>query len=229
MTDIASQAKISVDIVSDVMCPWCYIGKRRFETAVAQTPEIDVDVRWRPFQLDATIPPEGIDRQTYLSTKFGSKERASEIYQAVRDAGEMEQIPFAFDKIERSPNTLDAHRLIRWAVTPGVQDEIVERLFQLYFVEGANIGDHDVLLGAAKDVGLDPEIIQDLLASEADRDLVRNEVALAQQLGISGVPCFVVGNRYAVMGAEQPEVIVAALQRANQDDDLPGADQAPYT
>jgi predicted DsbA family dithiol-disulfide isomerase len=219
---------LTVDIVSDVMCPWCYIGKRRFEKARALKPDMRVDVRWRPFQLDPTIPPGGIDRKQYLHNKFGGTERAQQIYASVSQAGAMEDIPFAFDKIRVSPNTLDAHRLIRWAVTPGLQDAIVERLFSLYFIEGRDVGAHDVLLAAAEEVGLDRAIIAELIGTDADADLVRQEVALAQQLGISGVPCFIVNNRYAVMGAEQPEVIVTALERAAQDASPVTSGQAPY-
>lgn len=227
MSDIAS-SPLTVDIVSDVMCPWCYIGKRRFEKARALKPDMRVDVRWRPFQLDPTIPPGGIDRKQYLHDKFGGAERAQEIYASVSQAGAMEEIPFAFDKIRVSPNTLDAHRLIRWAVSPGLQDAIVERLFSLYFIEGRDVGDHDVLLAAAEEVGLDRAIIAELIGSDADADLVRQEVALAQQLGISGVPCFIVNDRYAVMGAEQPKVIVAAFERAAQDTSPVAPGQAPY-
>jgi predicted DsbA family dithiol-disulfide isomerase len=219
---------LTVDIVSDVMCPWCYIGKRRFEKALAMKSDVQVDIRWRPFQLDATIPKDGIDRKTYLENKFGGPEKAIQVYAAVAQAGEMEGIPFAFDKIKVSPNTLDAHRLIRWAVSSGLQNEIVERLFRLYFLEGANIGDHAVLLKAAADAGLDTEIISNLLETGADTELVQKEVALAQQLGISGVPCFIVNNKYAVMGAEQPETIVTALESAAADTEAVAPEQAPY-
>lgn len=218
-------AAISVDIISDVMCPWCYIGKRRFEKALEMKPDIAVDIRWRPFQLDETIPKDGIDRQEYLSKKFGGSERARQMYQAVSEAGEMENIPFAFDKIKRSPNTVDAHRLIRWAVTPDLQDEMVERLFSLYFVEGGDLTDRAVLLKAAEEVGLDLEIVSDLMQSEADADLVSEEVQLARQMGVNGVPCFIVANKYAVMGAEQPEVIVRALEMAQADLEKGEADQ----
>jgi predicted DsbA family dithiol-disulfide isomerase len=222
-------APLTVDIVSDVMCPWCYIGKRRFEKALAMKPDVKVDVRWRPFQLDPTIPAGGMDRKQYLENKFGGADKAQHIYAAVSEAGANEAIPFAYDSIKVSPNTLNAHRLIRWAVSPGLQDEIVERLFSLYFIEGADVGDPDVLLSAAEAVGLDREIISDLINSDADLDLVRQEVALAQQLGISGVPCFIVNNRYAVMGAERPEVIVNAFERAQSDTTPVPPGQAPYS
>lgn len=208
---------ISVDIISDVMCPWCYIGKRRFEKALRLRPDIAVDVRWRPYQLDETIPGEGVDRQEYLNAKFGNPERARQIYQAVSDAGDQEEIPFAFDRIERSPNTVDAHRLIRWAVSPGLQDEMVERLFSLYFIEGGDLTDRDVLVKAAEDVGMDTSLISELIETDADAELVTKEVHLAREMGVSGVPCFIVANKYAVMGAEQPEVIVRALEMALAD------------
>ena len=209
-----AESTVSVDIISDVMCPWCYIGKRRFEKALKLRPDIKVDVRWRPYQLDETIPKEGVDRQEYLSRKFGGTDRAKQIYQAVSDAGDQEEIPFEFDKIERSPNTVDAHRLIRWAVTPGLQDEMVERLFSLYFIEGGDLTNQDVLVKAAEDVGLDTALISELIETDADADLVTKEVGLAREMGVSGVPCFIVANKYAVMGAEQPEVIVRALEMA---------------
>ena len=147
---------VELDVVSDVMCPWCYIGKRRLEKALEQVEGTAVEVRWRPFQLDPTLPAEGKDRQQYLNEKFGGKEGAREIYQRVRQAGAAEHIPFAFDKIEKSPNTLDAHRLIRWSANGGeaAQAKMVERLFQLYFIEGANIGDHAVLSAAAAEIGM---------------------------------------------------------------------------
>ncbi len=213
----ADPQPISVDIISDVMCPWCYIGKRRFEKALQLKPDIAVDVRWRPYQLDETIPPEGVDRQEYLSKKFGGTDRAKQIYQAVSDAGDMESIPFEFGKIERSPNTVNAHRLIRWAVTPGLQDEMVERLFSLYFIEGGDLTDRDVLLKAAEDVGLDTSLIAELIDTDADAELVSKEINLAREMGVSGVPCFIVANKYAVMGAEQPEVIARALEMAVAD------------
>ena len=140
---------IEIDVISDVMCPWCYIGKRRLEKAIAMVPDIKVNVRWRPFQLDHTIPETGMDRQTYLTNKFGSAEQASNVYEPVRAAGKAEEIPFQFEDIKVSPNTLNAHRLIRWALAEGVQDAVVERLFQLYFIEGANLTDKSVLLDAA--------------------------------------------------------------------------------
>ncbi len=209
---------LQIDVISDVMCPWCYIGKRRLEKALSLFPDIDIDLRWRPYQLDATIPPEGMDRQEYLSNKFGGAEKAREVYEPVVAAGRAESIPFAFDDIERSPNTIDAHRIIRWAASADCQDEVVERLFEMYFVEGRDLTKHETLLEAATDVGMDGEIVSNLLYSESDRDLITKEVAMAQEIGVRGVPCFIVANKYVVMGAEQPETIAGAINMALKGD-----------
>lgn len=205
---------IHIDIISDVMCPWCFIGKKRFEKALAALdPAIAVTIQWRPFQLDPTLPPEGKDRDTYLAEKFGGLERAKALYRNIEEAGAMEGIPFRFDAIRVSPNTLDAHRLIRWAQNAGegVQARVVDRLFELYFLEGANIADHGVLLGVARECGMDASIVETLLASDADREAVEQEIALAQSMGVSGVPCFIIDNKYAVMGAQDPETIAGAI------------------
>jgi len=210
-------APLQIDIISDVMCPWCLIGKRRLEKALAMRPDTAVDIRWRPYQLDPTIPRGGIDRQEYLSAKFGGPERAREIYANIVAAGAEEDVPFAFDAIKRSPNTIDAHRLIRWAATAGCQEAVVERLFSLYFIEGRDVGDPAVLSEAAADAGMDTAIVSELLAGDADRDLVEKEVATAREIGVRGVPCFIVANRYVVMGAERPEVIAGAIDMAVKD------------
>ena len=205
---------LQIDVISDVMCPWCYIGKRRLEKALAMRPDIPFDIRWRPFQLDATIPPEGMDRQEYLANKFGGGERARQIYAPIVTAGRAESIPFAFDLIERSPNTIDAHRIIRWAASADVQDAAVERLFEMYFIEGRDLTDNGTLLEAATDVGMDGEIVANLLSTDADRELIVKEVALASEIGVRGVPCFIVANKHVVTGAEQPEVITGAIDLA---------------
>lgn len=207
---------LQIDVVSDVVCPWCYIGKRRLERALAQRPDLEIGVSWRPFQLDPTIPPEGVDRRFYMERKFGSPDRIAEIHSRLEAAGESEGIAFAFDRITRSPNTLDAHRLIRWAATAGLQHPIVERLFEIYFVEGGDIGDSERLSSAADEIGLDSDAVGDLLARGVDRERVEHEIALAHQSGINGVPCFIVDSRLMVMGAQHPDVIVSAIDQALQ-------------
>ena len=208
---------LSIDVVSDVMCPWCYIGKRRLEAAVAARPEIALDVRWRPFQLDPTIPPEGMDRKIYMERKFGGPDVVERVYAPVRAAGEAESIPFAFDKIRRSPNTFNAHRLIRWAGLEGLQDEMVERLFRLYFLEGGDLTDTAVLAKAAAEAGMDKAVVERLLAGDADRAEVQAEIESAQRMGITGVPTFIVAGRYAVVGAQPAEVLAGAIAKARSE------------
>ncbi len=220
-THDADAGPIEIDVISDVMCPWCYIGKRRLEKALAMLPGIEVDIRWRPFQLDHTIPETGMDRQAYLRNKFGSDAEAAQVYEPVRAAGRAEQIPFEFEKIEVSPNTLNAHRIIRWAIAEGVQDEVVERLFQLYFIEGANLTDKQVLADAAVDAGIDRAVVEHLLAGDTDKAETQAEIARIQQMGVTGVPAFIIGNRYAVLGAREPEVIAQAIQEVARERALP--------
>lgn len=209
------KTSISIDVISDVMCPWCYIGKKRLEKAVDALEGIDVKIHWRPFQLDPMLPPEGKDRQAYLNEKFGGQARAADFYTRIEEAGSGEGIPFDFAAIKVSPNTLDAHRVIRWAASAGtdVQGRIAQRLFQLYFEEGANIADHSVLIQAARDCGMDASIVETLLATDADREAVRKEIEIAQEMGVSGVPCFIVESRYAVLGAQDSEILADAISR----------------
>ncbi|RUU15382.1 DsbA family oxidoreductase, partial [Mesorhizobium sp. M6A.T.Ca.TU.002.02.2.1] len=152
---------ITVDVVSDVVCPWCFIGQKRLDKAIAAASDIDVHIRWRPFQLDPTIPPEGKDRREYMVAKFGSDERIREIHARIEPLGEAEGINFAFAAIKVAPNTLDAHRVIRWAGAAGevMQNRLVRRLFQLNFEEGANLGDHLVLINAAREAGMDASVV----------------------------------------------------------------------
>ena len=207
---------VHIDIVSDVVCPWCFVGKKRFEKALVEIGEdIAVEINWRPFQLDPTIPPGGKDRKQYLAEKFGSMERSNELHRNLANIGAEAGIPFQFDAIEVSPNTLDAHRLIRWAQTAGdgVQGHVVEALFELYVLKGQNISDHSVLIDVAREVGMDAAVIETLLASDADREAITQEIALAQQMGVTGVPCFILENKYAVMGAQDPETIADAIRQ----------------
>ena len=204
---------LQLDVVSDVMCPWCYIGKRRLETAIART-DLTLDIRWRPFQLDPTLPSGGKDRKIYLAEKFGSIDRAHELYENIRQAGDAENIAFAFNRIEVSPNTLDAHRLIRWAggVDAATQDHVVEALFKAYFLDGKHIGDHETLVGIAEKAGMDADLVAELLPSEADRELVTSEIAQAQAMGVTGVPTFIVANKYTLVGAQPAEQLVEVLR-----------------
>ncbi len=206
-----------IDIVSDTVCPWCFIGKRRLERALAQRPGLAVEIGWRPFQLNPDMPEQGMDRQEYLALKFGGEERASRIYQTVRDAGAGEGIDFRFDLIRRTPNTLASHRLIRWAGSAGVQHDVVEQLFRRYFVEGADIGDPSVLVAVAEAAGMDAALVERLFAEGADAELVRAEDQVARDLGIQGVPCFIVDRKYAVSGAQDPEILLQVFDLAAQE------------
>jgi predicted DsbA family dithiol-disulfide isomerase len=212
---MAERETIAVDVVSDVVCPWCFIGQKRLDKAIERTPDVIVEVRWRPFQLDPTIPREGKDRKRYMLDKFGSDERIRQIHQRVEALGAAEGIDFAFDAIKVAANTLDAHRVIRWAGAGGndVQNHLVRRLFKLNFEEGRNIGDPVVLIEAARDAGMDAAVVETLLPTDADMEAVRNEIATAQRMGISGVPCFLLEGKYAVMGAQDTEVIADAIRQ----------------
>jgi predicted DsbA family dithiol-disulfide isomerase len=210
---------LTIDIVSDVVCPWCYIGKRRLEKALALRPEHAVEIRWRPFQLDATIPPTGLDRLEYMTRKFGSLETVRTNQARLTGLGQAENIAFDFEAIRRSPNTLDAHRLIRWAYEEGVQDDVVTALFRAFFEEGRDIGDRAVLADVANIAGLFPDIVENRLASDLDKDTVREEIAQASALGIQGVPFFIFASRVAVSGAEAPETLARAMDVAMGQDD----------
>jgi predicted DsbA family dithiol-disulfide isomerase len=205
---------LRVDVVSDVVCPWCFVGKRRLEAAARFLNEATLDVHWRPFQLDGTIPPGGIPRRDYLTRKFGSVERYREMSRRLEAIGEAEGIAFAFERIEISPNTFDAHRLLLWAEPRGRQGALKQRLFELYFVEGANLADAGTLAGAAESVGLDREEASALLASDALAGDVRHEIEAAHRLAVSGVPFFIFGGRVALSGAHEPQTLADAARQA---------------
>lgn len=205
----------SIDVVSDAVCPWCYVGQKRLDRALAAVPEVEAVVSWRPFQLDPTIPPQGKDRRAYMLAKFGSEERLREIHARIEPLGEAEGIRFDFDAIKVSPNTLDAHRLIRWAGAAGndIQNRLVRELFSLYFERGANIGDHAVLVEAARNTGMDAPVVESLLPTDADRDTVSAEIATASRMGVTGVPCFLLEGKYAVMGAQDASALADAIRQ----------------
>lgn len=205
---------ITVDVVSDVVCPWCFIGQKRLDKSIADS-GVEVQVNWRPFQLDPTIPPEGRDRHEYMLGKFGSEERIREIHARIEPLGEAEGISFAFDTIKVAPNTLDAHRVIRWAGAAGaaIQNRLVRRLFQLNFEEGKNIGDASVLIEVAREAGMDAAIVETLLPTDADVEAVQGEIATASRMGVTGVPCFLLEGKYAVMGAQDADTLTDAIRQ----------------
>jgi len=214
---MAATAPIAIDVVSDVVCPWCYVGSRRLDQALAQLPGIEAEIAWRPFQLDPTIPPEGRDRREYMRGKFGSDERIRQLHDNLIQSTLDANIPFAFDRIKVAANTLDAHRLIRWAggQGPETQGAVVRALFKANFEDGANVGDHAVLAEIAAAAGMDSAVVAALLPTDADRDEVRAEIAQASRMGISGVPCFLLERKYAVMGAQPTEALADAIRQVS--------------
>jgi predicted DsbA family dithiol-disulfide isomerase len=207
---------VRIDVVSDVVCPWCFIGKHRLEKALALRPDIPVEVHWRPYFLNEWIPREGISREQYLTTKFGSPERYKGIAQRVTAAAAEEGLVYASDKMTRQPHTLDCHRLIRWAEGIGKAADMKQRLMDLYFTEGADLTNHAVLVQAATDVGLDPEDVRAALASDQDVEQIEREAQSAKEAGIEGVPCFIFGDKFAVSGAQSPEYLAEAIDRMAQ-------------
>lgn len=201
-----------IDVVSDVICPWCFLGKRRLDAALARLDGPDVFVRWRPFMLDATIPPEGLARQDYMLNKFGP-ERLKTIHDPLIAAGEELGVPFNFDAITRTPNTLDAHRLIRWSHTVERQHEMAERLFMAYWSEGQDVGDRDVLAACAGEAGINAAQIRELFDTEQDVAETMAEIEHATKIGVTGVPTFILGQSYALVGAQSPEVLADAIGR----------------
>lgn len=203
-----------IDIVSDAVCPWCYVGKRRLEAALATRPDLAVDIAWHAYQLNPGMPEEGMDRESYLASKFGSSARAASIYDDIERAGAGVGISFAFDSIRRTPNTINAHRLILLAGKHDVQDAVVERLFQRYFLEGGDIGDIEQLVAIAAAAGIDEAVAQDYLASDEGAEEVANEDRQMRRIGVTGVPCFIIDKRYAVSGAQAPEVFQRIFETA---------------
>jgi len=209
---------MQVEIYSDLVCPWCFIGKRRLERARAMRPDVQLDVRWRAFQLNPWMPMEGMARADYLTAKFGAAD-VGRAYGNIHRIGLSEGFDLAFDRIERTPNTINAHRLVRWAAREAPLDggeRMVSALFEAYFLEARDIGDRDVLVEAAKALGFDGAAARAYLASAADRDAVKAEDANARQLGVQGVPCFIVDKRYAVSGAQEPEYFMPLFDLADR-------------
>lgn len=205
---------MQLDVVSDTVCPWCYIGKKRLDEALVQHGGEGISLRWRPFQLDASIPEGGVDRKAYMQKKFGADpDRVKAVTGSIREIGDQLGIKFNFDKIAISPNTLDSHRLIRWAGTAGCQDQMLDILFRRYFTDAEDIGSHAVLLDAAREAGMDTDIVADLLTRGADRELVQREESLAREMGIQGVPSFVINEQWVMVGAQEVPALVRMFEK----------------
>ncbi len=212
---MSDRRPIRIDVVSDIVCPWCFIGKRRLEKALALASDVPVEVHYRPYYLNEWIPAEGMSRDEYLTTKFGSPERYKGIAQRVQAAAAAEGLVYAVDSISRQPNTRDAHRLIRWAEGIGKAPDMKQRLMDLYFTEGADLSNEAVLVQAAADVGLDPEDVRAALDSDKDIAEIEQEVNAAKEAGIQGVPCFMLDGKYAISGAQEPEALAQAIQQVS--------------
>ena len=213
------KARLGIEIVYDLVCPWCFLGARRLMRTLRRRPDLLFELTWRPFLLNPDMPRLGMARPDYVVRKFGGEDRARRLYASIADIGRAEGVPFRFEKIRRTPSSVDAHRLVRYATRFSRADEMVEALFSAHFTDGRDIGDHAVLLGIAQACGLDPDTVRRFLASDAEADSVHADNLRAHRLGINGVPCFVIAGRHAIAGAQEPEVIerlldVAAIEAA---------------
>ncbi|HWX89251.1 MAG TPA: DsbA family oxidoreductase [Rhizomicrobium sp.] len=208
---------MQIDVISDTVCPWCFIGKRRLMRAMEQRPAIAFDVKWRPYRLDPTVPKGGMDRQAYMRAKFGDDPmKIVEMYKLIAQEGAKDGIAFDFAAVTRRPDSLDSHRLIRWAESHGVQDEVVERLFIAYFENGEDIGDIRVLADIADLSGMDGIEVAQMLDGDTDTALVEREDAIAHEMGVTGVPAMIFGSKLAVSGAREPEVLLSVIDRVTE-------------
>jgi predicted DsbA family dithiol-disulfide isomerase len=208
------KARLSIEIVNDLVCPWCYLGVRRLMRTMRRRPDLLFSLTWRPFLLNPDMPRVGMARADYVVRKFGGEERARRLYASITEIGRAEGVLFRFDRIRRTPSSVDAHRLVGFAARYGRADEVVEALFSAHFADGRDIGDPAVLIAVAIACGLESDLVRRFLASEAEIDVVHAENLRAHRLGINGVPCFVVGGRHAIAGAQEPEVIERLLDVA---------------
>lgn len=203
-----------IDVIFDTVCPWCYIGKHRFERALSLRPDVRAEIRWRPFLLNPEMPAAGLDRQIYLERKFGSSYRIQRIHGAAQQAGDSDGIKFNFDAIKRTPNSINSHRLIHFAADSTPLASLVEAIFQAYFVYGEDIGDIGVLRKLAESCGLPGDEVEDYLRSDAGVSAIEMENARFHRLGVSGVPCYILDDRYAVAGAQEPDMLARLLDIA---------------
>ncbi|MDA9329229.1 DsbA family oxidoreductase [bacterium] len=195
-----------IDIISDPICPWCYIGKTRLDRALELNPTHNFIIEWHPFQLNPTMPKDGMDRRDYLEAKFGGQKEAIEVYSNIDKTATETGLSLNFGGIKRTPNTIDAHRLIHWAGIEGRQNSIIDRLFKAYFQEGRDISEHSVLTRIASAAGMDQDVVRNLLKSDADKEDIKARDTDARKRGIQGVPAFVVANEYVIQGAQTIDI-----------------------
>jgi predicted DsbA family dithiol-disulfide isomerase len=215
---------VRIDVVSDIVCPWCFIGKKRLESAVALVPDIPVEVHFRPYYLNDWIPREGIARNEYLTRKFGSPERYHGIAGRVAAAAAQEGLVYDKDKISNQPNTIDAHRLIYWADAKGLAPQMKQKLMDLYFTQGADLTKRDVLVKAAADVGLDEATVRADLATDKDEALIEQSAQSAKEAGIDGVPTFIFAGKYAISGAQEPEALAKVIRQMAEEQNKTAAE-----
>jgi len=213
------KARLAIEIVHDLVCPWCFLGVRRLMRTLRRRPDLLFDLTWRPFLLNPDMPRGGMARPDYVIRKFGGEDRARRLYSSIAEIGRTEGMLFRFDRIRRTPSSVDAHRLVRYAARYGQADAMVEALFSAHFTDGLDIGDHALLVAIATASGLDGPATKRFLTSDAEMDAVYADNLRAHRLGINGVPCFVISGRHAIAGAQEPEVIerlldVAAVEAA---------------
>jgi predicted DsbA family dithiol-disulfide isomerase len=204
---------MKIDIISDTICPWCFVGKRRLEAALAERPDLDIEIVWHPYQLNPATPKEGVDRKDYLREKFGTETYPEGMLGALAEAGESSGIAFKFNTMNRVPNTIDSHRVLHWARESGHQNALAEILFRRYFLDNEDIGDPETLIAAAVEAGMDGTTTRDRLSNDTDDDVVRAEAQHASQMGITGVPTFIVNNQYAVQGAQTSDVFLQVFEK----------------
>ncbi|MCV6824380.1 MULTISPECIES: DsbA family oxidoreductase [Halocynthiibacter] len=207
---------VRLDIISDPICPWCYIGKANLDKALEANPDHPFTIEWHPFQLNPDMPEGGMDRREYLETKFGGKEGALTAYAPVVEAAEAAGLEINLDLIKTTPSTINAHRLIHWAGLEGKQTPVVSALFGAYFVDGRDISDIDVLADIADGVGMDAAVVRRLLEGDQDIEDIRERDAHSRKMGVSGVPCFIVAQQHAVPGAQPPETWAKVISEINE-------------
>lgn len=212
---------IKLDILSDPICPWCYIGKANLDRALSAHPDHPFDIEWHPFQLNPDMPKDGMDRRTYLETKFGGKEQAVQVYSKIEEAAIAAGLKINFEGIKRTPNTINAHRLIHWAGLEGRQTAAVSRLFKAYFEDGEDIGDTDVLLKIAEGIEMDRAMAERLYSTDADLEDIRNRDAHARERGVTGVPTFIIANQHVAPGAQPAELWTQVIADLNAQSDQP--------
>lgn len=208
------KSRLVIEVVHDLVCPWCYLGVRRLFRTIRRRPDLLVELAWRPFLLNPDMPRGGMSRADYVIRKFGSEDRARRLYSSITELGRAESVAFRFDRIRRTPSSVDAHRLVRWAGRHGRATEMVEALFSAHFTDGRDVGEPAVLAVIARSCGLDPAAALAFLMSDEETDAVHGENLRAHRLGINGVPCFVIAGQHAIAGAQDPEVIERLLDVA---------------